>query len=94
MQRLFFKSVSHHSGCLLLFLRVMWIIIIIIITVNPSLMHIFFVMFGFTLFIAYFSGDGSVRYPETSSYRNIFLLLTIKTGRGGLVDITFHFSRV
>lgn len=51
-------------------------------------------MFGFALFIVYFSGDGSVRYPETSSYRNIFLLLTIKTGRGGLVDITFHFSRV
>lgn len=53
-----------------------------------------FLMFGFALFIVYFSGDGSVRYPETSSYRNIFLLLTIKTGRGGLVDITFHFSRV
>lgn len=31
-------------------------------------------------------------YPETSSYRNIFLLLTIKTG--GVVDITFHFRCV
>lgn len=58
MQRTFFKInfISHHSGCLFLFCRVMWIII----NVNPNMMHIFFffLMFGFALFIVFFSGVG------------------------------------
>lgn len=84
MQRTFFIGfISHHSGCLFLFCRVMWIIIIIIIiNVNPNMMHIFFFNVWVCFIYCFLLWGGGVMYPETSSYRNIFLLLTIMMGGG------------
>ena len=69
MQRTFFIGfVSHHSVCLFLFCRVMWIINIIII-VNPNMMHILlFKCLGllYLLFSLEGGGGGGVMYPETA----------------------------